>query len=47
MKLLAVVALVAIILASTAVLLQQGGSLLAQFTAWNSPDAAVPNQVPF
>jgi hypothetical protein len=47
MKLLAVVALVTIILASTAVLLQQGGSLLAQFTAWNSPDAAVPKQVPF
>ena len=47
MKLLAVVALVAVILASAAVLFQQGGALLAQFTSWSSPNAAVPSQVPF
>ena len=47
MKVLGVVALVAVILASTAVLIQNGGSLLAQFTSWNSPNAAVPSQVPF
>ena len=47
MKLLATFALVAIILASTAVLIQHGGSLLAQFSSWNSPNATVPSQVPF
>jgi hypothetical protein len=47
MKPLAVVALVAVILASAAVLFQQGGALLAQFTSWSSPNATVPSQVPF
>ena len=47
MKLLTVVSLLAVILASTAVLLRHGGSLLAQFTSWSSPNAAVPSQVPF
>jgi len=47
MKLLHVVAVVVVILASAAVILRYSDSLIAQFTSWHSPNAAVPSQVPF